>query len=352
MRFRSIASITLAFLATIICGSAASSAAEQIVIVSWGGSYQESQRRSFYEPFAKQTGIKVLEDEWKGDMGKIRAMVDTKTYQGVVFDAESAHLLSGCDQGLWEKIDYSKLGFKPTDFLPGAASECGVGSISWSTLFAYNADIFSGDRPKSWADFWDVKKFPGKRGLAKDPRWNLEFALLADGVPAQDIYKVLRTKEGLDRAFKKLNELKPYVVWWEKGAEAPQLLANREVVMTTGYNGRFYTAIVNDKKNFKMVWDGQGMDFDFWVIPKGSPQAALGYQFIKFASQPERMADQTNYISYGPLRKDAARYIKPEILANLPTAPDHLKNWFKSDTQFWADNHESLIERFNAWLSQ
>jgi putative spermidine/putrescine transport system substrate-binding protein len=326
--------------------------ADQITVVSWGGSYAESQRHAFHEPFTKETGISILEDEWSGDMAKIRVMVETHTYQGVVFDAESAQLVAGCDEGLWERIDYSKLGLTPEDFLPGAASECGVGNISWSTLFAYDADTIAGEGPTSWADFWDVKKFPGKRGLDKDPRWNLEFALLADGVSTRNLYDVLGTEEGLNRAFAKLDELKPNVVWWEAGAEAPQLLANKEVVMTTGYNGRFYTAIVNDKKNFKIVWNGQGLDFDYWVVPKGHPDADRAYKFIAFASQPERMADQTNYISYGPLRKDARKYVNPSVLPNLPTAPENMQSWFKSNTQFWADNHEALTERFNVWLSQ
>lgn len=352
MKLRKLRHCTVAAVLAAALWSPAALGADELTIVSWGGSYSESQRHAFFEPFSKETGITVLEDEWQGDMAKIRAMVETHTYQGAVFDAESAHLVSGCDEGLWERIDYAKLGVAPDDFVAGAASECGVGSISWSTLFAYDADALSGEGPKNWADFWDVKKFPGKRGLDKDPRWNLEFALLADGVPASDIYKVLVTEEGLKRAFAKLDELKPNVVWWETGAEAPQLLANKEVVMTTGYNGRFYTAIVDDKKNFKIVWDGQGMDFDYWVIPKGHPGAELAYKFIGFALQSQRMADQTKYISYGPLRKDAAQYIDPAILPNLPTSPDNMKNWFKSDTQFWADNHESLTERFNVWLSQ
>jgi putative spermidine/putrescine transport system substrate-binding protein len=342
----------LSIFGLLMISTTSSLAADTITIVSWGGSYAESQRKAFYEPFAKEKGVTVLEDEWGGDMAKIRAMVDTKTYQGAVFDAESAHLVSGCDQGLWEKIDYKKLGLDPSSFFPGAASECGIGSISWSTMFAYDGDQFPNGGPSNWADFWDVKKFPGKRGLDKDPRWNLEFALLADGVETDQIYKVLSTEEGLQRAFAKLDELKPNVVWWEAGAEAPKLLANKEVVMTTGYNGRFYTAITTDKKNFKMVWNGQGMDFDFWVIPKGSPQIELAYDFLKFATQPERMADQTNYISYGPLRIDAAKFVKADVLPNLPTAPENSKVWFKSDTQFWADNQESLTQRFNVWLAK
>ena len=279
-------------------------------------------------------------------------MVDTKNYQGHVFDAESGHLVAGCDEGLWETIDYEKLGFGPDDFLPGAAQECGVGNISWSTLFAYDADQIKGDGPKNWADFWNLEKFPGKRGMYKSPKSNLEFALLADGVPIDQLYQVLGTPEGSKRAFAKLDEIKADLIWYDAGAQGPQLLADKEVVMTTGFNGRIYTAIVDDKKNFRIVWDGQAMDFDFWVIPKGHPQAALAHEFIKFASRPDRMGDQTNYISYGPLRKGATEYANPEILPHLPTAPDNTKSWFKSDTQFWADNEESLTEQFNVWIAR
>ncbi len=327
-------------------------AAEEVTIVSWGGSYSASQRKAFYEPYAEETGVEVLEDEWSGDMAKIRAMVDTGTYQGHVYDAESGHLVAGCDEGLWEEIDYGRLGFGPSDFLAGAAHDCGVGNISWSTLFAYDADQISGEGPENWADFWDLEKFPGRRGMYKSPKSNLEFALLADGVEVEELYDVLGTQDGIARAFAKLDELKPHIVWYEAGAQGPQLLADKEVVMTTGFNGRFYTAVVDDQKNFRIVWDGQAMDFDFWVIPKGHPESALAYDFIKFASRPERMGDQTNYISYGPLRKDATKHVDPNILPHLPTAETNTKKWFKSDTSFWADNEETLNEQFNVWLAK
>ena len=327
-------------------------AESKITVTSWGGSYSESQRKAFYEPFMAETGHTVLEDEWNGDLAKVRAMVETKNYQTHVIDAESGQLVAGCDEGLWEPIDYSKLGFGPDDFLAGAAHECGVGNISWSFIFAYDADQISGDGPASWVDFWNVEKFPGKRGLRKQPKWNLEYALVADGVPFDKIYEVLSTEEGLARAFTKLDEIKPHVIWYETSAQAPQLLADKEVVMTSAANGRIYTAIVNDKKNFRIVWNGQAMDFDFWVIPKGHPQAELAHEFIKFASRPDRMGDQTNYVSYGPLRKAAVKYVNPDILPHLPTAPENTKSWFKTDTQFWADNREALTERFNVWIAK
>ena len=327
-------------------------AAGNVTVTSWGGSYSESQRKAYHEPFMKETGHTVLEDEWGGDLAKIRAMVETENYTTHLIDAESHDVAAGCDEGILEPIDYGKLGFSGDDMLPEAAHECGVGTISWSTIFAYDKDQVKGDGPQSWADFWDVNKFPGKRGLYKKPNPILEFALMADGVPADKIYETLGSEAGIDRAFAKLDALKEHIVWWESGAQAPQLLADKEVVMTSAWNGRIYTAIVDDKRNFEIVWDGQIMDYDFWVIPKGHPEVDLAYEYIAFASRPDRQGDQTNYIAYGPLRKGADKHVNPDILPHLPTAPSNTKNWLKTSTEFWADNTEELEKRFNAWVSK
>ena len=333
-------------------GGAAPIQAGEITVVSWGGSYSASQRKAFHEPFMKETGHTLLEDEWNGDIAKVRAWVETENYLGHVIDAESGHLFAGCDEAIWEPIDYAKLGLSPDDFLPEAGHECGVGNISWSTVYAYRTDIFPDDPPGNWADFWNVEKFPGKRGVYKSPKFNLEFALIADGVPAAQVNETLNGEGGVDRAFAKLDELKAHIIWWESGSQAPQLLADKEVAMSTGWNGRFYSAIVDDGQPFQIVWDGQGMDYDYWVIPNGHPEVDLAYEFIAFASRPERMGDQTTYISYGPLRKGADQYVNPDILPHLPTAPQNTVNWFKSDTRFWADQREGLSERFNVWVAQ
>ena len=200
-------------------------------------------------------------------------MVETGNYKTHIVDAIPAYVATLCDEGMLESLDWEKLGVTPDDMLPGAAHECGIGTISWSTVYAYRSDVFSDDPPKTWADFWNVEKYPGKRGLWKsEPNATLEFALQADGVPADQVYEVLRSPGGVDRAFAKLDEIKDHVIWWNSGAEAPQLLADKEVVMTTGWNGRFYNAIVDDGQPFVLVWDGQGMDYDFWVIPAGHPE--------------------------------------------------------------------------------
>ena len=159
--------------------------------------------------------------------------------------------------------------------------------------------------PTKIADLFDLQKFPGKRALQKDPFVNLEWALIADGVAINDVYKVLGTPEGVDRAFKKLDTIKKDVVWWEAGAQPPQLLADGSVVMTSSWNGRIYDANKNSGKHFEIMWDAQGLDWDLWAIPKGDPRMDDAYKFIAFASSAGPQAEQTHWISYGPGNKDA-----------------------------------------------
>ena len=139
--------------------------------------------------------------------------------------------------------------------------ECGVGTIVWAHVIAYDADRIKGEGPKNWADFWNVKKWPGKRALRKNAKPSLEIALLADGVPASDVYKVLSSEAGVQRAFKKLDELKPHLQWWEAGAQPPQWLASGDVIMTSAYNGRI-SAAIKEGRNFKIVWTGQNYAVD------------------------------------------------------------------------------------------
>ena len=296
-----------------------------LTVTSWGGSYGESQRKAYFEPFSKETGVKVLADEWRGDITLIRAMVETGNFRSHVLDVETDQALAACAEGLLERIDYSKLGFGPDDMLNSTAHECAVGTVSWSTVLVYDKSRFIEEAPADWADFWDVERFPGKRGLYKSPKFNIEFALIADGVAPEAVNALMRDdpQAAIDRAFAKLDELKPHVVWWESGAQAPQLLASGQVVMSSMWNGRAYTAIVEDEKPFQIVWRGQGLEFEWWAIPKGHPGKDLSLRFIAFASRPDRQGDQTNYIAYGPLRKGAYLYVKKEMLEHLPTAPAH-----------------------------
>ena len=179
---------------------------------------------------------------------------------------------------------------------------------------------------------------------------------MADGVPAAEVYGVLETDAGVDRAFAKLDEIKGDVVWWESGAQPAQLLADGEVAMTVAYNGRIFNATVAEGKPFGIIWDGQIMDLDMFVIPKGAPDQAAALEYIKFATSTKGLADQAKYISYGPARKSSAPYVGlyqdgvTEMGPHMPTSPEALKNALLNNFAFWADRDTELNERFNSWL--
>jgi putative spermidine/putrescine transport system substrate-binding protein len=273
-------------------------------------------------------------------------------------------VVRGCDEGLLETIDASGLPAAPDgtpaaeDFLPGTLHECGVATIIWSTIYAYDKGKFPDGGPTTMADFFDTKKFPGKRAMRKGPKPNLEFALMADGVPAAKVYEVLSTPEGVDRAFAMLDKIRADVLWWEAGAQPPQMLADGEVVMATAYNGRIFNAVATENKPFEIVWDGQVWDLDLWGIPKGSKNKAAAIEFIKYSTDTQRLADQAAWISYGPARASSIPLIGKHAEAGvdmgpqMPTAPNNFKNALQNDFEWWADHQDELNERFAAWLAK
>lgn len=336
--------VGLAALAT-----AAPSSARDLTVVDFGGANSAAQKVAFDEPFQKQTGIKLIKVSYNGEQAKVKAMVETNNVVWDVVEVETADLGRGCDEGLYQKLDWSKMGNKD-DFLPAAVHECGVGAFVWSTVLAYNGKTMK-TAPTSWADFWDVKTFPGKRGLRKGARYNLEFALMADGVAPGDVYKTLSTPEGVDRAFAKLDELKPNIQWWEAGAQPPQMLAAGDVSMSTAYNGRI-DAANREGQPLKVVWNESIYDLDYWVIPTGTDKKAQAEQYIKFVTSTEPQIAYSHNIAYGPVNNTAIDKLDAKTLADLPNSPENIKNALLSGYQFWADHGEELDQRFAAWSAR
>lgn len=322
--------------------------AQQLTLVNFGGANANAQKKAFYEPFEKK-GNKLVTVEYNGEQAKIKAMVEAKNVTWDLVEVESPDAVRGCDEGLFETMDWSKVAPK-ADFVPAAVTECGVGIFVWSTVMAYDADKLKGT-PTTWADFWDTKKFPGKRGMRKGARYNVEFALMADGVKPADVYKVLATKEGADRAFRKLGELKPSIQWWEAGAQPPQFLIAGDVAMSTAFNGRIDAANREGRK-LKITWTGGIYDLDYWVIPKGAPNKAKAMEFIAFASAPEQQANYAKNIAYGPTNNKALAKLDAKTLADLPTAPANAKDALQFNVKFWADQGEALEKRFASWAAQ
>jgi putative spermidine/putrescine transport system substrate-binding protein len=334
-----------------------------VTVMSWGGSYTTSQVEAYHKPYTAATGKAVVSVDSDNPAPAVKAMVEAGNVTVDVADVEYADAIRLCDDGMLEEIDAASLpaGADGTpavdDFLPGALTDCAVATIVFSTVYGYDTTKFP-EGPTTMADFFDLTKFPGKRGMRKGAKANLEMALMADGVPAADVYSVLGTPEGVDRAFAKLDTIKKDTIWWEAGAQPPQLLADGEVAMTTAYNGRIFAAAAGEGKPFQTVWDGQVYEYDLFVIPKGAPNKDEALEFVKFATSTQALADQAKWISYGPARKSSAPLVglyqdgKTEMAPYMPTNPDNMKNALASSYEFWVDHDAELNERFNAWLAQ
>ena len=340
--------------------------ADSITVVSWGGAYTQSQIKAYHRPWEKLTGNKVNSEDYSGGLAEIRAQVEAGNVTWDIIDVETRDAVRGCDEGLFEPIDPSILPPAPDgtpateDFIEGTLIECAVASIVWSTVITYDETnpVFKDEKPKTIQDFFDTKKFPGRRALRKVPALNLEWALMADGVPNDKIYETLSTEAGLDRAFAKLDTIKDDMLWWTAGAQPPQMLADGEAIMVSSYNGRIFNAQNLEKKPFVIIWDGQIWDLDFYAIVKGTKKLDLALDFLKFAASTQRNADQAKYIAYGPVRKSSMAMVSThaetgiDMKPHMPTAPENFKNALFNSFEFWADNSDELNERFNAWLAK
>jgi putative spermidine/putrescine transport system substrate-binding protein len=350
-------------LTTALAGFTVQAHAAELTVMSWGGAYGAAQTEAHVKPWSAKSGFAAKMVDSDNPAQPVKAQVEAGNVTVDVASLEYADAIRLCDEGVLEKLDVNALPAgsdgvaAKDDFLPGAVTDCGVSTDIWANVYGYDSTKLTGTVPTTAADFYDLAKFPGKRGLRKGAKGNLEFALIADGVPAADVYKTLSTPEGVDRAFKKLDSIKKDVVWWEAGAQPPQLLADGEVVMTTAYNGRLFNAAITEGKPFTIVWDGQVYENEMYVIPKGAPNMEKAKEFIAYATSTEGLRAQAQNISYGPARQSSMKEKlifkdgKTEMAAHLPTAAENLKNALLSDFQFWVDRDTELAERFNAWLA-
>lgn len=340
--------LAAALAATLLPGAAH---AEEMVFASWGGAYQEAIRKAWLEPFSAATGITIEEDTGP-EIAKIKAMVDTNSVVWDVVTAGGGGLMRGVKLGLFEPITPEMV--DQADVLEGARNEYGVPSEIFSTLIGFSTDAFpaTGAQPKTFADFWNVAAFPGKRTLPDKPETVLEAALLADGVPADEVYTTLSTEAGLKRAIDKVRALKPDVaVWWSSGAQPVQALGAGDVVMALGWNGRFQAGI-ESKLPIAMSWDQQIPQVGYFMIPKGAPHKAEAVEFLKYIVQGKNSARLSQYVAYGPATKSAWNYIDPARAALLPSTPERLKNALFLDIGWWAEHGSQATEAYTAMLKE
>lgn len=341
---------TLGVVSLIIGALSVSNAmAKDLTVVGWGGVIQDAFRDAYFVPYEEEGLGKIQEDTTNGGLAKIEAMVATSSTSWDVVQFPKDELYLACEQGLLEDLTDLQESLEGQLLAEAYESPCGVGTLAWSLVMAYDKDKIT-DAPESWADFFDVDTFPGKRGLRKGARLTLEVALMADGVKPDDVYDVLGTEEGLQQALDKLESIKDHIVWWESGAQPLEWLASGEVVMTAAYSGRVPVAI-EEGRNFGMVWDNQVLAMEYWGIVKDG-NVEEGKKFIEYASSTDRQVAFANTVLYGITNIEAQKKLDPAREKDLPTSEQNAQTALSLGAEFWLDHSEDLQAKFTNWLSR
>ncbi len=316
---------------------------DTIVVNASGGAMNSLYREIFFAAFEEETGIRVI-DTSPVDFGKLRAMVASGNVEWSVTEIGGQDGLRAAELGLLEPIDDSMV--DRSNFPEQALHPyIFVGSL-YSTVLGYSEEYFADNpRPTNWAEFWDVENFPGTRSMRNHPVDNLEFALLADGVAPADIYPI-----DMDRAFRKLSEIKPHVtVWWTTGAQPAQLLLNGEVVLATGWNGRFFD-LIQKGAAIGIEWSGGALKTSSFGIPKGAADAYWGQKFLDVMTRPDLQARYAERIGYPGSNLESAALVDPAVAHVMPTYPENLEKQFWIKVEWWAENGAEATERWNEWM--
>ncbi len=330
------------FFAIAMAFAANSYAADQtLVFTSWGGTTQDAQMSIWANGFSKETKIKVLPDG-PTDYGKIKAMVESGDVSWDVVDAEGDYAVKAGADGMLEKLDFSVIDKSRLD--PRFVTDYAVGSFYYSFVIGCNKDAVKAC-PKTWADLFDLKKFPGKRTFYK---WSapgvIEAALLADGVPADKLYPL-----DLDRAFKKLDTIKSSIVWWSSGAQSQQLLASAETPYGFFWNGRL-TALVKTGVHVETSWDQNITAADMLIVPKGAKHKAAAMKYIAYATSAASQAKFAEMTGYAPINLDSPALMPKDIRATLPDK--QAATQVNADLTYWAKHRDEIGTRWYAWQAK
>ena len=321
-----------------ILGSTAR-AAQELVFVGFGGAYQEGQTKALFEPFERETGIKIVQTTGV-ELAKLRAQVQSKNVEWDLICLPDRLRPTAAQDGLLEKLDYGRL--DKSDILPETVTEFCVGAITLAMQITYNTQMFAaGTAPVTWADVWNTQKFPGRRGMYSAVTYTLEFALIADGVPKDKLYPL-----DLPRAFKSLEKFKRDGVWWTQFPQVGQMLLSKEISMSPWTRA---PGLIIEGQPFGISFNGAAITYEGWVIPKGSKNYDSAMKFIAFALQPQRQADLTKYIAFGPTNRKALPLVDPKVTAVLASTPENFKQGFLFSGDYWGSNLTKVTEQFNEW---
>lgn len=341
-------------------------AAEDLTVVTWGGVYAESQQRAYGAPWEAATGNDVAWVNYNGGLAEIRAQVTAGAVTWDVVDVFAHEARRGCREGLFEPLPDDLVAPAPDgtpahrDLVVDRPNDCVAPNIIWSWVVFGGAEPFETGAVTSIAHFFDVEALPGKRGLAAFPQATLEMALVADGVPPDEVYAVLDTPAGIDRAFAKLDAIAGHVVFWSSGEEALDLVASGEVVLSTGYNGRVSEAILTGTDAFRILWDGQVLEEEWFAVVKGAPNRAAAFDFLRHATTARAQAAQARWIPYGPMRRSALAIIAAnepwfhngrDVMPHMPDRQEVLHRTVVADPDWWSAHADRIAPRYAAWMA-
>jgi putative spermidine/putrescine transport system substrate-binding protein len=315
----------------------------QMTFASWGGAYQDAQQKAFGDPFSAAYGVTIHQDGPVDD-AKTRAQGESGASTWDVVDVVDSFLYNASKDGIFEPIDYAVV--DRDALVPEYTHDYGVGTIVWSNNIGYSTEAYDEEsHPMSWADVFDVAKFPGKRTFpGSSPDVNMEVALMADGVPMDELYPL-----DIDRAFAKFDTIKSEIIWWETNSQSQQLFIDGEVNLGLILNGRAYDA-AKQGAPINVEWNGNIQSVDYFVVPKGAANADVAMAFIQFASQPEQQAIMANEIAYAPTNPDAIPLIDPDIVPWLSTSPGNREKGILVNVEYWQENLKTVSERWTQWL--
>ena len=321
----------------------ASAETKTVYVNSYGGVWETSWRKAFFDPFTAQSGIEIKTVPGVS-FAKLKAEVQTGNYEYDQSNLGDSEYAQAVHEGLLEKVD--KEAAKTEQLPPSLVREYGIVSYSLGTNLVYRKDKFPNGGPQSWADFWNVEKFPGPRCLFDRSFTCLAFALLADGVPTDKLYPM-----DIDRAFRKMDQIKPHIkVWWRDGAQSQQLIRDAEVDMIGMWSARAID-LIDDKVPLELVWNGAELYWSNLIVPKGDPNAKAAWQFVNFVAQAQPQANFAMLLPYGPANP-AARALMPEgRLKQTPAWPGNEKVMFQHDAAWLAPRLAEIRERWTQWMT-
>jgi putative spermidine/putrescine transport system substrate-binding protein len=333
-----------------------------LTVATWSGPYSRAQSNAMFRPYGEAKSYDVRIALYDGGLRELQQMVASGHYDWDVIDLELPDAIAACRLGLLEHVDAAALppgadgAPAAKDFVKNAIGRCWAGSVVYSQVIAYSPSAFGAARPQTAADFFDVKRFPGYRALRRGAKFNLELALLADGVKPADVYDALLTPVGIDRALAKLATLKGVILWWDNSADAVAMLTDGRAAFATVLNGDIHDAAQHHRA-VSVIWDDQLYELDVFGVPKGNPHREVAMDFIRFATGSRPLADAASWVPYGPARRSSLPLVgrNPELGTDmtpfLPTLPNHFATAFAIDDEWWQLHGADIDPRWQVFMA-